>query len=91
MKEGIGKTIINNKETPLKKSVQLAKSCNIPKEDLAKRIIPKKIKIDEPTLKFEAKIKKSPTIKSTAPKIFINIFFKPSFSLKRYAQVAQPG
>ena len=90
-KEGIGTKIINNIKIPLKKSIQLAKSLSIPREDFTRRIIPKKSKIEWAISKFEAKRKKMPTRRSIAPKTFINIFFKPGFSLKIYAQVAQPG
>jgi hypothetical protein len=83
--------IIRKRLKPQIKSTQLPKSCNIPKVDFANRSIPKKVKIDESIPKPIENKKIAPAIRSIAPKIFINIFFKPRFSLKIYAQVAQPG
>lgn len=74
--------IDNKKAKPPRKSTQLAKSCNNPKEDLTIKIIPKKNRIGFGKFKVFKNIKIIPVIKSNPPSILISIFFKLEHHLK---------
>ena len=90
---GIVKNINKIKVIPAKKSIQLAKSFSIPKLAFISKIIPSVIRRGLGNFIPAQKIRINPLIKSIAPNIFINIFFKLSIHLKIYqnASVAQPG
>jgi hypothetical protein len=89
---GIIKNIEAIKIIPVRKSIQLAKSFNIPKLALINKSIPNIIRSVVGILIPAPNIKISPPMKSIAPKILTSIFFKSSCYLKIYhASVAQPG
>jgi hypothetical protein len=92
IKFGTTKNIERIKTIPVRKSIQLAKSFNSPKQDLTSKITPKTIRRTCGDLFPISNNKINPLIKSIPPKTLISIFFKLSCCLKTYpARVTQPG
>jgi hypothetical protein len=78
---GTEKNIETTKIIPVKKSNQLPKSFNNPIKDFIKNTAPKKIRT-KGGINFNPNMRINPPIKSIAPNIFINIFFKLIIHLK---------
>lgn len=79
---GIAIIIDIRKNNPHKKSIQLAKSFNNPKQDFASKIIPKKIIIWFGSENSAPNKRINPAIKSNNPSILTSIFFKSNYPLK---------
>ena len=71
---------------PEEKSIQLAKSLNMPKNDFIKRIIPNINKIIEGIFIPAPNNKVRPERRSIAPRILTSMFFKSCFYLKTLAK-----
>ena len=81
---GIGKNATKIKTTPVRKSIQLAKSLRKLINDLAKRTIPKTMNNFEGSSVKRLRASIPPDNKSIAPKILTSMFFKPRYYLKIY-------
>ncbi len=74
---GVDIIAFNKKIIPVKKSIQLAKSFNIPNEDFIKKMTPNKSSNWNGKLKSIAKSKIIPAIISIIPSPLTSMFFKP--------------